>query len=152
MKTLLHPCIAGAESFEVTVPDEWRESIEGEFLVLTRGEQGLGTIQISLAPRFYRAGMQLPDLVELADHSAAQGAHGELFERRTWRGTHGNVIAASAGAMHGDWCVHSFAILQGASLVFATYVCRAADAPGELELAQTLLRTVVVRAADELAA
>jgi len=152
MKTLLHPCIAGAESFEVTVPAEWTQSTEGEFLVLTRGEKGLGTIQISLAPHFYRPGMKQQHLVELADQAAAKGAKSPIFERRTWRGRKDGVVAASAGALHGDWCVHSFAILDGDCLVFATYVCRAADAPGELDAAEGLLRTVARRTADELAA
>jgi hypothetical protein len=152
MKTLLHPCIEGAESFEVSVPEEWRESVDGELLVLSRGERGVGAVQISFAPHLYRTGMQPAQLAEVVEHFAAKGANGPLFDRRTWRGLVPEVIGASAGAMQGDWCVHCFAILHGSSLVFATYVCRGADAPGELDAAQAILRTLAVRRAASAAA
>ncbi|HEX4622227.1 MAG TPA: hypothetical protein VH208_11730 [Myxococcaceae bacterium] len=152
MKTVLHPCIEGADSFEVTLPEEWRESVDGEMLVLSRGERGVGAVQISFAPHLYRAGMQQRQLAELAEHFAAKGATGPVFDRRSWRGLVPEVIGASAGAMQGDWCVHCFALLHRASLVFATYVCRGADVPGELDAAQAILRTVAVRAAASAAA
>jgi hypothetical protein len=152
MKTVLHPCIEGADSFEVTIPEEWRESVDGEMLVLSRGERGVGAVQISFAPHLYRPAMQQAQLAELAEHFAAKGATGSVFDRRTWRGLVPEVIGASAGAMQGDWCVHCFAILHGTALVFATYVCRGADAPGELDAAQAILRTVAVRAAASAAA
>jgi hypothetical protein len=152
MKMLLHPCIEGAESFEVTVPEDWRESVDGELLVLSRGERGVGAVQISFAPHLYRSGMQQAQLAEVAEHFVAKGATGPVFDRRNWRGLQPEVVGASAGAMQGDWCVHCFVILHGSSLVFATYVCRSADAPGELDAAQAILRTVAVRAAASAAA
>jgi hypothetical protein len=146
MKTLLHPCIEGADSFEISVPEEWRESVDGDMLVLSRGERGLGALQISFAPHLYRPGMHQAQLAEVAEHFAAKGATGPVFDRRTWRGLQPEVIGASAGATQGEWSVHCFAILHGPSLVFATYVCRSADAPGELDAAQAILRTATVRA------
>jgi len=153
MRTISHAPAPELPCLEITVPEGWKESFEDDLLTLTRGERGVGALQVSLAPHLYEPDILPPKMVSLAEQFAAQGADGPVVGQRVWRRTAARtstaprqeVIAATAGAPRGEWFVQCFIIRQGESIAFATYVCRAADRPAEIDAAEQILQTIEIR-------
>lgn len=142
MRTLTHAASESNEQLSLIVPDGWRDAIDGDMLLLSRGEKGTGALQLSLAPHLYDASLEPGDLGEMASYFATDAADVHAGRERTWKAEGGQVVCGSAGAKRGDWFVHCFVLKQGTRMAFGTYVCREADSPGELLTVERMLRSL----------
>ena len=152
MRTIVHSLPMSAEQLSLRVPEGWRESFDEDLLVLSRPDSGTGALQVSLAPHLDDADFKAGDLAQMASYFATEGADAPAGPVRTWdvHTEDGEVLrCGTAGSSRGEWFIQCFVLRRGDKTAFATYVCRTADSPGELELVEQMLRTLQIHENDD---